>query len=136
MAVEDGAVLGRLLGLYSSTMVSPPSAESTDASTTLIPSLLRLYESLRKSRTTINVRGAVENRVMFHLSDGPQQEKRDAMLEHADWAGRSEWNWLDAPYQKDLLGFDAVGECEAAFDRWKRETVGGEKINGTNGVPQ
>jgi len=110
MAVEDGAVLGRLLGLLN----SEPLFKGT--STNFIPEILNLYETIRKSRTTINVQGATANRFWYHLADGPMQEKRDAALRGGpDSTG---WCFLRPDYWKDLIGFDAVADAERAFEEW------------------
>ncbi|KAH0830981.1 3-hydroxybenzoate 6-hydroxylase 1 [Fonsecaea pedrosoi] len=111
MAVEDGAVLGFLLG-----QVAAPGSEDH------ISAVLKLYEKLRKSRTTINVLGAVTNRKYFHLHDGPEQEERDATLASIDWYHcQTEWKWIDSRYQEDLLGFDALKDAQDAFGEWWTE---------------
>ncbi|TEA18536.1 FAD-dependent monooxygenase OpS4 [Colletotrichum sidae] len=114
MAVEDGAVLGKLLGLLKG---------STESPTESVPGILRLYESLRKSRTTLNVQGAKSNQKWYHVSDGPEQQARDAEM-----AGRSlgegltptGWRWIDKDYQRELLGHDCVAEAVEAFAKWKQ----------------
>lgn len=108
MAVEDGAVLGRLLGLANSRDKSASSAST-------IPEVLKLYESLRKARTTANVQGAVSNRKMYHLHDGPDQERRDDGLRKTDWRSASEWSFVDFDYSRHIMAFDAVQDCEEAF---------------------
>ncbi|KIW96508.1 uncharacterized protein Z519_03577 [Cladophialophora bantiana CBS 173.52] len=120
MAVEDGAVLGLLLGRFAHKSASNhAAAESKDR----VAAVLQLYENLRKSRTTVNVLGAVTNRKYFHLHDGPEQEERDAALANLDWYGSSQtkWKWLDSGYQADLLGFDALENAEEAFKEWWAE---------------
>ncbi|KAF2846027.1 putative salicylate hydroxylase [Plenodomus tracheiphilus IPT5] len=113
MAVEDGAVLGKLLGRLNKVPVS------IAASVSRVPDVLKLYEKLRKARTTINVAGAVANRYWFHLHDGPEQEHRDAFL--AGNGVKSEWVLNNDAYQRDLLGFDVVKDSEEAFDAWLQE---------------
>lgn len=115
MAVEDGAVLGRLLGLLRA------SERNTKACPSNIPDLLKLFESLRKARTTVIVQGAVANQKWFHLPDGPLQRQRDASLVTGRWdAGREvEWNLLNDRYQAEMLSFDAVRDCERAFHEWR-----------------
>lgn len=112
MAVEDGAVLGKLLSKASE--LDGANMES------FVPKVLRLYESLRKSRTTVNVVGAVANRYWYHLPDGPEQEERDAFLRKEIWSDKVNWNLLDADYQYNLLGVDVVKDCEEAFEVWVR----------------
>ena len=103
MAVEDGFSLGILLGKI-----------GTDR--TRIPEVLRVFESIRKTRTTTNVKGAIDNRRMYHMLDGPDQEARDAELAQAEINGNSQYGWADRSYQTDLLAFDTSADCEA---RWK-----------------
>lgn len=73
MAVEDGAVLGMLLGMAHERLEGRLSA-------TQIHQILLRYEYLRKQRTTINVQGAIHNRWFFHLPDGEDQISRDSVL--------------------------------------------------------
>jgi salicylate hydroxylase len=117
MAVEDGAVIGHLLGSLGKVLSS--SRDRVSSNSELIESVLKLYENLRKSRTTINVRGAVANRAFFHLPDGPEQVARDEVLADSDWMSkRTEWKWADVEYQRDLLGHNAVDEASKAFEHW------------------
>lgn len=66
MAVEDGAVLGRLL------------AKISDRSE--ISPVLKMYESLRKQRTTTVVKRSTYYQRIFHCPDGPEQQVRDVMF--------------------------------------------------------
>ncbi len=59
MAVEDGLVLGLLLGKLQASERIPTQEKRTN-----INAVLGLFESLRKKRTTTNVKGAVANRYM------------------------------------------------------------------------
>lgn len=108
MAVEDGACLGKLLGLASHHGSS-------------IPEVLQLYESLRKDRTTLNVEGANGNRILFHTSDENAVEERARLLKDFDWndaEARSPYKGFnDMPYQRALLGFDTVADAEASFHK-------------------
>lgn len=112
MAVEDGAVLGLLLGRLNQATGRCSGPES------LVPEVLKLYETLRKSRITTNVAGAVSNQYWYHRSDGPEQEERDQLLAAAGKGVKSKWNLTDEDYQMDLLGFDVIKDSEDAFDRW------------------
>lgn len=62
MAVEDGAALGVLLVLFSQ---SVPAADRSSR----LPEILRLHQSMRKSRTATNVQGALEIRKIYHMED-------------------------------------------------------------------
>lgn len=117
MAVEDGAVIGHLLGSLCKVPASIDDRASCNSD--LIAPLLKLYETLRKSRTTTNVRGAIANRTFYHLPDGPKQVARDEMLASSDWTStRTEWEWVDGECQRALLAHDAVDEASKAFEQW------------------
>lgn len=106
MAVEDGACLGKLLGLAAQ-HAAP------------IPTVLQLYERLRKDRTTLNVKGAYGNQSMYHAS-GEAAEERNRSLKDFDWddpTATSPYYLNDMPYQKALLAFDCIADAEDAFDQ-------------------
>ncbi|KAK2050203.1 FAD/NAD(P)-binding domain-containing protein [Colletotrichum somersetense] len=114
MAAEDGAVLGKLLGLLKSS--------AGDGMKQKVPEILKLYESLRKSRTTVNVEGSMSNRKWNHVEDGPEQEARDAELRGMplrEGLSPTGWRWVDKDYQMELLGRDSVAEAVEAFKRWE-----------------
>lgn len=119
MAVEDGAILGLLFGLLD-TRLKQSGRRVPQATETLVPSILEIYERLRKHRTTVNVRGAVQARWFNHLPDGPEQEKRDIELSRVDWSvpRASPYIWCDATYQKELLAHDLLGEARSTFETW------------------
>lgn len=109
MAVEDGAVLGRLLGLFSRSRSQSKS----------VPSILRVYEGIRKDRTTLNVKGAIHNRELYHMVDGtPECVRRNELCRANDWDDETStfpWGYGNLSYLKDLLGFDAIQSAEDAF---------------------
>lgn len=110
MAVEDGAVIGFLLGHLQSNRALLSDENSKNAVTTA----LKLYERLRKQRTTVNVLGAVQARIFYHLPDGPEQLERDMLLSelpHLRWESHCKWNLGDAEYQRALLGFDPLANA-------------------------
>src|SRR5215471_991666 len=103
-AVEDGAVLGTLL------------SRVTDASQ--LPDVLRIYEELRKSRTTRVVKGSTAMRDVFHVHDGPRQRERDRqLLEYQDepFVGFPN-RWKDPVFQPWLFRYDAEEEAKNAWD--------------------
>jgi len=113
MAVEDGAVLGRLLGLFSRRI------EGCDRSG--LPSLLREYQELRKDRTTTVVKTATGLRELYHMVDGAQQQERDRLLGTHDWwdeSGSFPWVFADWGHLNGLYGFDALKSADDAFVRW------------------
>ncbi|RLL95632.1 hypothetical protein CFD26_103917 [Aspergillus turcosus] len=65
-SLEDGAVLGRLL--------------SHMKTKSHLPQILRLYESLRKSRGEAIVKETFKQRHDFHMPNGEEQEKRDEVF--------------------------------------------------------
>jgi salicylate hydroxylase len=117
MAVEDGAILGLLLErLQASGLRTRP--EDRHAQLT---SLLKLYESMRKERTEVNVAGAVLTRQFYHFADGEGQMARDEELlriSASKWDGASKWNWADAAYQKSMLGFNVLADARERFEDW------------------
>lgn len=112
MAVEDGAILGHLLGKIKHGLWQgeAPAKEPVNAS-------LELFEHLRKHRTTINVQGAVNNQRLFHMTDGPGRKQRDRMMEMTDWKTQSptDFSWNDLKYQSAMLGFDFITDADRAF---------------------
>ncbi|KAJ4310575.1 hypothetical protein N0V84_010910 [Fusarium piperis] len=121
MAVEDGAVLGKLLGLLDKSQIK-------DDEKNQIPEILKLYESLRKTRTTTNVQGANSNRVSYHLPDGPLQQERDASLSRGVRSLTGvRTHFADWEYLRSLLAFDAVGEAIQAFKKWQASQIGSAK---------
>jgi len=65
-SLEDGAVLGRILSYV------------TDKSQ--LSHAIKLYESVRKSRSEKIVRETFHQRDAFHMQNGPEQEDRDALF--------------------------------------------------------
>lgn len=114
MAIEDGAVLGNLLG-----SLVQDDKELSGLAHEHVSSLLQVYEMLRKLRTTTNVKGAAANRYMYHLEDGDEQMRRDAELKAHDWIRPSHWRWADLTAQDELLGHDVITESEREYNAWK-----------------
>ncbi|KAK2606858.1 hypothetical protein N8I77_005581 [Diaporthe amygdali] len=102
-AVEDGAVLGQLLG----------HVKTKDQ----VPQALRLYEKLRKARGEAIVRETFKQRHDFHMLDGPEQEARDDLflsLLGKDLTGPFPSRWTCPEVQPWLYGYDAFKEVEDA----------------------
>lgn len=117
MAVEDGAILGLILGRFQSTASRMGHGEKNR----MLSSLLSLYESLRKERTKVNVEGAMHTRHYYHLADGGQQLARDGELKDLPskgWKNRCSFNWGDAEYQNSLLGLDVLADAATRYDEW------------------
>ncbi|KAL2114410.1 hypothetical protein VUR80DRAFT_8100 [Thermomyces stellatus] len=103
-AIEDGAVLGLLLGHL----------RSKDQ----LPKALQMYQQLRKTRGDAVVKETFKQRDSFHMPDGPEQEARDKIFE-AHRRGEpiqppfpSRWSCPEV--QAWLYGYDAFKEVEEA----------------------
>ncbi|KAH7240728.1 uncharacterized protein BKA55DRAFT_740604 [Fusarium redolens] len=106
-AVEDGAVLGLLLGHI----------KSKDQ----LPKALSMYEALRKSRGEAIVRETFKQRESFHMPDGPAQEARDetflSQLGAEELRGPFPSRWTCPQVQPWLYGYDAFEVVEDAVKR-------------------
>lgn len=113
MAVEDGAVLGILLGGLSRSGQQEQIAE-----------ILHLYEELRKKRTTTIVRGAIANAYLFQMDDPEEMVKRNQELAEADIndpESTLRWKWANMGYQRNLLGFDTITTAKQRFAEWSEQ---------------
>ncbi|KAJ5749722.1 hypothetical protein N7533_006750 [Penicillium manginii] len=102
-SLEDGAVLGLLLGHMTNQAQ--------------LPGILRLYESLRKSRGEAIVRETFKQRHDFHLHDGEEQQKRDEIFTSQlgkKIQGAFPSRWTCPEVQPWLYGYDAIKEVEKA----------------------
>ena len=116
MAVEDGAAIGLLLGQFFRSSLA-----STRDRKAKIHDVLMLYESMRKSRTTTNVQGAVQNKEFYQMEGALERQKRNETVRHVDWFdpnSKNEWNWASMQYQRDLMGFDTIGDASRIFQEW------------------
>ncbi|KAL0067219.1 hypothetical protein AAF712_005789 [Marasmius tenuissimus] len=110
MAIEDGAVLGNLF--------------SRLQSRSQIPMLVKAYEEIRYRRATDMQTGSMDNRRLFHMSDGPEQQARDAaMLLAMENATKLDGHndpssnptpWADKSKNKEHFGYDA----DEVTERW------------------
>jgi 2-polyprenyl-6-methoxyphenol hydroxylase-like FAD-dependent oxidoreductase len=106
-SLEDGAVLGYLLG-----KVQKGKKEEQ------LPRVAELYQKLRKERGETIQKETFRQREDFHMPDGPEQEKRDALMTgmlggevKADFPSR----WTCPRVQRWLYGYDAYKEVEEGF---------------------
>lgn len=102
MAVEDGATLGRLLGLFS----------HHQRPTSFLPSLLELYQEIRKKRAATTVKTADGHRKLYHMPDGPQQEERDRLYATHDW-------WDEVPHFRGRMETYYTGVSCMGMIRWE-----------------
>ncbi|KAG0157728.1 hypothetical protein PDIDSM_4913 [Penicillium digitatum] len=125
MAVEDGAVIGKLLGLLQTHLMDPrnsgsdPSISTRSTAQDLTAAVLALYQKCRKARTARNVQGAIMNRKLFHIADGLLQIIRDLLLGYAGVTRKSDWTWLSSFRQGQTLGLDVLEDCEKVFEEWR-----------------
>jgi salicylate hydroxylase len=132
MAVEDGFAIGKLLGLTNQHLQavhgSDPTLSTRETAQNIIPGVLEIYERLRKARTTRSVQIAMRNRRIFHISDGIIQTVRDFLLSFMGVTRQSDWTWLFSWRMRQMLCHDLRGDCERAFDEYRRGLVQ-EKMN-------
>ncbi|KAJ9284407.1 hypothetical protein DTO027B5_5112 [Paecilomyces variotii] len=105
-SMEDGAVLGSLLGHLK---------RKSD-----LPGVLRLYQSLRKSRGEAIARETFKQRHDFHLPDGEKQRKRDEIFLSQlgkELKGAFPSRWTCPEVQPWIYGYDAIKEVENAVAR-------------------
>ncbi|PSK46164.1 ubiquinone biosynthesis monooxygenase COQ6 [Elsinoe australis] len=104
MAMEDGACLGTLLGLY-----------QKSGNGMALRELLHLYCDIRKDRTALQSRGMKSNAKLFQIKTEDDREEREQMLSQLKWDknSRSEkWTWGDMVYQTELNAYDTVRDSE------------------------
>ena len=99
MAVEDAGVLSELF------------ADLTNVSQ--IPEILKIYESLRKPRTTRVIQDSLESGKMYKLPNGEEQLDRDRKLA---MPGLNEYplHIASQEYKDFLYGYDAFAEADKA----------------------
>ncbi|KAF9869480.1 FAD dependent oxidoreductase [Colletotrichum karsti] len=111
-SLEDGAVLGYLLGRVS----------SREAKVTQLPAAAAMYQQLRKGRGQRIVMESFRQRDDFHMPDGPEQERRDRIMTASLQPGRSPESgfpsrWTCPDIQGFLYGYDAYDEAEKAYNQ-------------------
>jgi len=103
-AIEDGAVLGLLLGNMKARKQ--------------LPQALDMYQELRKARGEAIVRETFKQREAFHMPDGEAQEARDriflSQLGKDEIVGAFPSRWTCPEIQPWLYGYDAAEEVSAA----------------------
>ena len=115
MAVEDGAISEILLGSLSRSVLK---VERTSR----IPGVLELYQSIRRSRMATIVQGAIPNRKLYHVEDGPGCVARDVALGYVEWhdaQSECEWGWANLGYLEGLMGFDTITDAARCFRQWR-----------------
>jgi salicylate hydroxylase len=124
MAVEDGFAIGKLLGRAKEFLLESsgddPALSTRETAQSIIPAVLKIYEPIRKARTTRSVQTAMRNRKVFHISDGIVQTVRDFLLSYMGVTRQSDWTWLFSWRMRQMLYHDLLGDCERAFDEYRR----------------
>jgi salicylate hydroxylase len=127
MAVEDGFAIGKLLGRANKFLLESsgddPTLSTWEAAQRIIPAVLNIYERIRKARTTRSVQIAMRNRKVFHIPDGMIQIARDFLLCYMGVTRQSDWTWLFSWRMRQMLYHDLRGDCERAFDEYRRGLV-------------
>ena len=125
MAVEDGAALAEALRL----------ASNKEG----IPQALKVWEAVRIQRTGQMQEASFLNGKLWHFSDGPEQQARDAGM-RPEVEGRhfmrSPNQWSDPSTQRWCYSYDAEEEIRKAWRKTNSDLpVGhssGPQVNGTN----
>ncbi|KAB8238715.1 putative salicylate hydroxylase [Aspergillus alliaceus] len=115
MAVQDGAVLGMLLGHVAKRLADQGDLEIEQRKITICDAF-GIYEDLRKARTTASVKGALRNREVFHMQDGILQWLRDLVLGYSGMTQETDWIGLMSKRQAQSLASDALAECKRRLD--------------------
>lgn len=79
-----------------------------------IPSVLKIYESVRKRRAEIIAATATETAAVLHLPDGPEQRERDERMKLSNSNGKCPDKWSDLAFQDFVWGVDITEETECA----------------------
>lgn len=115
MCVEDGLVLGTLLGCLTEHVNSGSSRGTLKSG---IPTILESYESLRHARTTRIVSQSHLAGVFAELPPGAAQRARDAqVVDYDERTCVSSWPWVDSRWNRELLGYRAGDVAEHEFGR-------------------
>jgi hypothetical protein len=113
MAVEDGAVLGILLGGFSKL----GRGEN-------IPGILHLYVDISKKRITMIVKGVEDIVYLFRMSDPAELKHQNRDLANTDLHvpnSTIKWKWANLGYQKHLLRFDIIAVVQQKFAGWSKQ---------------
>ncbi|KAG5994541.1 hypothetical protein E4U43_003212 [Claviceps pusilla] len=129
-AVEDGFVLGTLLGRWAQDHLSARPEDNTPAvRRRKIQTLLRSYENIQRERITRIASCSRWTGTLEHLPSGPDQRARDAEFAAFDpyhpESCVSGLPWIDGRWNRELLGRKADQVTEREFKRvvdgWKLE---------------
>jgi len=105
MAIEDGAVLAEVLSRVQ---------RAGDPDSTY--KCLKVYELLRKDRTTMLVNMAAYSGKQLHLGEGKAKEERDRLFREHKTAGKVPDKWASPDVQEMIYSHDCVKHAQENFD--------------------
>ncbi|KAK1655724.1 FAD dependent oxidoreductase [Colletotrichum phormii] len=122
-SLEDGAVLGHLLGKVGGHAMETQTGEtgtSSSDSSAQLAAAAAMYQRLRMSRGQRIVMESFAQRDDFHMPDGPEQERRDEIMTASLGPGEEPRSgfpsrWTCPDIQRFLYSYDAYAEAEAAY---------------------
>ncbi|KAI1377791.1 FAD/NAD(P)-binding domain-containing protein [Hypoxylon crocopeplum] len=122
MAIEDAAVLAEVVSQ------APGSGADRDA----VSKALKVYELLRRDRTTVLVDMAASSARTLHLGDGKAKEERDRQFLNAKKGQPIPDKWASPEVQDMIYSYDCVKEAQEKFDELYA-TLASEADGQTNG---
>lgn len=129
MALEDGITLGTLLGSLNESSNTSPSISPQEQQNSILE-LIKLFESNRKPRTSLNQKGSQSNQYWYQASSPEDMERRNTVLRAATGWSSCEWKGADIDYQKALLGFDAKASALEVWEAWKQSPSAENMLGG------
>ncbi|KAK1659425.1 FAD dependent oxidoreductase [Colletotrichum godetiae] len=122
-SLEDGAVLGHLLGKvrgHATETETGETATSSSDSSSQLAAAAAMYQRLRMSRGQRIVMESFAQRDDFHMPDGPEQERRDEIMTATLRPGEEPRSgfpsrWTCPDIQRFLYSYDAYAEAETAY---------------------
>jgi salicylate hydroxylase len=125
MAIEDGAVVAEVL------------ARAPDLSPTTLGRCLRVYELLRKGRTTTLVDLAAISGRALHLGEGKAKEERDRLFAaHKEKKGAIPDKWASPDVQEMIYSHDCVQHANEHFDELFAQTAADNDQEAKNGAEE
>ncbi|KAI2469393.1 FAD/NAD(P)-binding domain-containing protein [Annulohypoxylon bovei var. microspora] len=121
MAIEDAAVLAEVVS----------QAPGGGADKEALSKALKVYELLRKERTSILVELAASSARTLHLGDGKAKEERDRQFKEAKKGAPIPDKWASPEVQHMIYSYDCVADAQEQFDELYASLAG--ETNGTNG---
>ncbi|OHE91884.1 FAD dependent oxidoreductase, partial [Colletotrichum orchidophilum] len=116
-SLEDGAVLGHLLG-----KIRGGRETETEGSSSQLAAAAAMYQRLRMTRGQRIVMESFAQRDDFHMPDGPEQERRDEIMMASLGHGKEPQpgfpsRWTCPDIQGFLYSYDAYAEAEKAYSQ-------------------